>query len=107
MIVIKPECSLTIVGIPTYDSKMHNQLALELLNALCLKDSPKFTVVTNHSSLLARGFNELYSFALNQRPPAGAATHFLMVHSDIVPEAEFVLKCTWRWNAARRTYCRW
>jgi len=78
---------MIILGVPTYDSRMHNQLAMALLNELYQPDVPQFSVITNHSSLLARGFNELYCHALNRRPEV---THFLMIHADVIPEPGFV-----------------
>jgi GT2 family glycosyltransferase len=77
---------LIVVGIPTYDNRVHAQLMLALLNEICRPDTPPMVVLSNHSSLLARGFNELWCYALNHRPQA---THFLMIHADIIPETGF------------------
>ena len=39
---------MIILGVPTYDSRMHNQLAMALLNELYQPDVPQFSVITNH-----------------------------------------------------------
>lgn len=39
-----------------------------------------------NSSLLARGFNELWTMALNMQDEGQPITHFVMLHADIVPE---------------------
>jgi hypothetical protein len=52
------------------------------------------------SSLLARGFNALWCEALNSRAKAGW-THFVMLHSDIAPEAGWLPKLLDEMDAAR------
>ena len=82
-------CKMILLGLPTYDSKIHNRLMLALLNEANQPNTPSFSVLTNHSSLLARGFNELYCYALNHRPEV---THFMMIHADVIPERGFIGK---------------
>ncbi len=80
---------MILIGIPTYDNQTNAQLSLTLMNEIARKGNPPFVVTTHHSSLLARGFNTLYCNALNKRPEV---IHFLMIHSDIVPEPGFIRK---------------
>lgn len=66
-----------VAGAPTYDGTRYNSMTLIQLQALGVH------VAEMRISLLARAFNECYSWALNQR--AEGVTHFLLLHADIVP----------------------
>lgn len=67
---------MVIAGCPTYDGTRFNAVTLMQLHSL------GFTIVETNASLLTRSFNELWANALNRRP---GATHFLMLHADVIP----------------------
>jgi hypothetical protein len=67
---------------------------VEREHALAVADaerSEQVYSVARSSSLLARGFNELWCEALNTREKAGW-THFVMLHADIAPEKGWLTK---------------
>jgi hypothetical protein len=47
------------------------------------------------SSLLANGFNDLWNMAINYRKTLGV-THFVMLHSDIVPDDQYFIDTLYR-----------
>lgn len=82
-------------GLPTYDGRRWNGRAMAALHTsgLCLGS------LDISSSLLSFGFNQCWAAALNER--AKGATHFLMLHADVVPQhpewlTQFVLEMTMR-----------
>lgn len=73
---------MIFVGLPTYDGTRHNSHVM-----VELAQSPHQTLVMENScSLLARGFNELWTAALNLVP---RPTHFCLIHADVLPERPF------------------
>lgn len=77
------------VGIPTHDYRLHARLCTRLLEEAGLPRSPSFTVGIRASSLLPLACNWLWCLALNARE---TYSHFLMLHSDIIPESGFMGK---------------
>lgn len=77
---------MILIGVPTYDGKVVAQLMVGFLEEATNPKTPRFTVATNSSSLLARGFNELFTYALNSK----FVDKFMMVHADISPERGFI-----------------
>lgn len=75
-----------LIGIPTYDRKIQADQLYPLVNA-CHEFNVEFAVV--NTSLLAYGFNLLWSMALNRRDKI---THFVMLHADVVPELDWLPK---------------
>lgn len=65
---------------PTYDGSRYNTRAIVNL----LQTVPGTLWTEPSGSLLAHGFNQAWCLALNMRE-AGEITHFLLLHSDIVP----------------------
>lgn len=75
------------VGLPTYDGKRDNSIALLKL----LRHAPcKISFLEVQSPLLAWTFNQLWMSALNTRPMATdhPLTHFLLMHADIIPAGD-------------------
>ncbi len=74
-----------VLALPTYDGTRLNSLAIVRL----IKHPPQDTTVSlieMGGSVLCYGFNSLWANALNLRDhPTYPATHFLMMHADIVP----------------------
>ncbi len=68
------------IGLPSYDGRRHNALPLM---QLC-RNLPRFAPVGAQGSLLAYVFNMILCRALELRDQ-GEATHFLMLHDDIIP----------------------
>lgn len=69
-----------LVGLPTYDGRRHNGLALWNMG----RRLPNAVPLDGGGSLLAKVFNEILCDAL-QRRDRSEATHFLLMHDDIVP----------------------
>ncbi len=70
------------IGIPTYDGRIHKNLATALQKASADRVSKITSIIT--CSILTRGFNLLYAHALNERK--NGTSHFCLLHDDIVPE---------------------
>lgn len=64
-----------LAAAPTYDGTRYNAMALLALQAAGAR------ILETRLSLLARGFNEAWTYALNDR----SFTHFLMIHADVAP----------------------
>jgi GT2 family glycosyltransferase len=78
---MKPLASVYI-GIPTYDGRVHKNLATALQKATANRVSKTTSIIT--CSILTRAFNLLYAHALNER--RNGTSHFCLLHDDIVPE---------------------
>jgi hypothetical protein len=78
-----------LVGIPTHDNRVHAQLCTRLLEEAQRDDAPHFTVAFRASSLLPLACNWVWCLALGNRPEV---SHFLMIHSDVIPEPGFMSK---------------
>jgi hypothetical protein len=77
-----------MVGLPSIDDTINAGLSAALMGELRQKGAPALRLVHLKTSLLANGFNQLWCIALNNRH---MLSHFLMLHSDIVPtDAGFV-----------------
>lgn len=77
-----------MVGIPTYKSDMHVGLLFPMLRAT---KEHHLEIANSDTSATCFSFNRLWIDALDAWEQ-GKITHFLMVHSDIVPENYFVDK---------------
>jgi hypothetical protein len=74
---------MIFVALPTYDGTRHNAASLvELAHG-----EQKTALAEGNVSLLAYNFNTFWADALNHRPEM---THFLMLHSDVVPAPGFL-----------------
>lgn len=82
-----------LIGIPTYDNAVNASLMTAILNETRSPHTPPFVVANQAMSLLAHGCNRLWCAALNGRKDF---THFLMLHSDVIPQEE-----GWLANLAR------
>lgn len=67
-------------GIPTRDGQVDYRI-LDIFTNLHQKTEFQYGIII--CSLLAWGFNQLYSAALNRRKEG--VTHFLLLHADIIP----------------------
>jgi hypothetical protein len=74
---------MIFVALPTYDGTRHNAASLVEL----AQGEPKAALAEGNVSLLAYNFNTFWADALNHRPEM---THFLMLHSDVVPAPGFL-----------------
>lgn len=77
------EKKVIIIAAPSYDAR------IEVGTALCITRASQKPEIhpllrTSECSSLTRGFNALYSEALNERK--NGVTHFAMIHSDVVAE---------------------
>lgn len=84
---------MIFVGIPTHSGLMSTQLVGPMLQTYedgRVGRTPRVFLYTQMSSLLTRGFNQLWCMALNLR--AEGCTHFLLWHADIEPERHFLVK---------------
>lgn len=70
------------IGIPTYDGRVHKNLANALQKASANRFPKTTSIIT--CSILTRAFNLLYAHALNERK--NGTSHFCLLHDDIVPE---------------------
>jgi GT2 family glycosyltransferase len=70
------------IGIPTYDGRIHKNLANALQKATANRVAKTTSIIT--CSILPRAFNLLYAHALNERK--NGTSHFCLLHDDIVPE---------------------
>ena len=70
------------IGVPTYDGRIHKNLATALQKASADRVSKTTSIIT--CSVLTRAFNLLYAHALNER--RNGTSHFCLLHDDIVPE---------------------
>lgn len=73
----------TLIGIPTYDGRVHMKTLMAVLNSTTKREN--IAVSSIGSSLLAKCFNQLWCQALNLKRTQGL-THFAMVHADIDPQ---------------------
>ncbi|MCG3177024.1 MAG: hypothetical protein MOGMAGMI_01988 [Candidatus Omnitrophica bacterium] len=71
------------LGVPTYDGTIVAGLLPAVINAS--QDGCTMYRTRGHS-LLAHNFNVLYTEALNGRRKPHEYTHFVLLHSDIIPE---------------------
>jgi hypothetical protein len=78
-----------MLAVPTYDGWVHHGHVLSTIDAL--QSGVRLSTVFIQTSLLTKGFNQLWCEALNRRKPLGL-THFLMVHSDIAIVTDSWLK---------------
>lgn len=78
------------VALPSYDGSRFNALPLMALAREC----PLATPVEMTGSLLCQVFNQLWCMAL-QAHDAGEATHFLMMHADVVPIGDRWFSTLW------------
>jgi hypothetical protein len=74
---------MIFVALPTYDGTRHNAASLVEL----AQGEHKAALAEGNVSLLAYNFNTFWADALNHRPEM---THFLMLHSDVVPAPGFL-----------------
>lgn len=81
--VFTPVEAKLAVAMPTYDGRRYNTVPLMKLSAQVRTILP----IETQSSLLALGFNMALCTAIKMRDD-GAATHFLMLHDDIMPEQD-------------------
>lgn len=68
------------IGMPTHDARCQADV-IRMIIAAMTKEECNFQ--TQGQSLLARNFNHLLAQALND----GRYTHFLLIHSDIIPQS--------------------
>jgi hypothetical protein len=71
------------VALPSYNGTRHNGVPLMYLS----RQVPQFAPIATQSSLLAMVFNITLATAMKWRD-AGHATHYLMLHDDIVPTSQ-------------------
>jgi hypothetical protein len=82
----------TLVAMPTYLGRIEDASVLySLMHATKPNSVNDWRLATGSTSANCTGFNKLYAEALDLRD-AGQITHFLMLHSDIVPEIHFLDK---------------
>ncbi len=82
----------TVLAIPTYLSRLENAGVLFSIVHATAKDSPhEWRLAQSSSSANCTGMNSLFIEALDLRDQ-GEATHFLMLHNDIVPQIGFIDK---------------
>lgn len=82
----------TVLAIPTYLGRLENsEVVFSLLNATKPGSENAWRPAQSSTSANCTGFNKLYCEALDLRDK-GEVTHFLMLHSDIVPEIYFIDK---------------
>lgn len=82
----------TLLAIPTYLGRLENSdVIFSLVHATKAGSENQWQLGLSSSSANATGFNQLYCQALDLRDK-GQASHFLMLHSDIVPEIHFIDK---------------
>lgn len=74
---------MIFVALPTYDGTRHNAASLVEL----AQGERKTALAEGNVSLLAYNFNTFWADALNNRRET---THFLMLHSDVVPAPGFL-----------------
>jgi hypothetical protein len=74
---------MIFVALPTYDGTRHNAASLVEL----AQGEHKTALAEGNVSLLAYNFNTFWADALNHRHEM---THFLMLHSDVVPAPGFL-----------------
>jgi predicted O-methyltransferase YrrM len=82
----------TYLAMPTYLGRIENsEVVISIVH--CRKEGSEnlFQLGQCNTSANCTGFNTLWCEALDQRDK-GEATHFLMLHSDIVPQVEFLDK---------------
>lgn len=79
-----------VVALPSYNGTRHNAVPLMHL----ARQVPLAEPVAPQSSLLAMSFNLCLATALRMRDE-GRATHFLMVHDDIVPRGSNWFEVLW------------
>jgi len=73
---------MVYIGIPTYDGRVHKNLANALQKATANRYPKTTSIIT--CSILTRAFNLLYAHALNERK--NGTTHFCLLHDDVVPQ---------------------
>lgn len=84
-----------VIGLPTYDGRRHNGMML-----WSLRDTlPAAMPIEGGGSLLAKVFNDIFVKALKARDK-NEATHFLLLHEDIVPASDDWFAVLW--NEFRR-----
>lgn len=76
-----PSGPFVLIGVPSYDGTIAAETAKGLLAP---GTKTRYTAMMHGSSLLCRGFNFMFSLALNAREQG--VTHFLLHHADIGPE---------------------
>lgn len=76
-----------LVALPSIDDRVQTGLSAVLQTEQHQKGVPMLRHVHLQTSLLAFGFNQLWCIALNNRE---LISHFLMIHSDVVPQTGFV-----------------
>lgn len=82
----------TLLAIPTYLGRLENaEVLFSLVHATKPGSENAWMPGLSNTSANCTGFNKMYCQALDLRD-AGTITHFLMLHSDIVPEIYFIDK---------------
>ena len=69
-----------VLGLPTYDGSNVNRMAL----VNYARQFPKGAIIEPNSSCLGHAFNLCFQFARKEYF-AGKATHFIMLHADVIP----------------------
>jgi hypothetical protein len=76
------------IGVPSYSGEVDYRVTNSLMRAT---SKTRYSINYANSSLLAFTFNQLWCMALNERAQGeNPPTHFLMVHSDVVPQFDFL-----------------
>jgi GT2 family glycosyltransferase len=69
----------TFIGIPSHNGQVHGDIIASVMDPAIKGETIGFA--HQAFSLLARNFNDLFCFAINQK----IYTHFLLLHSDMIP----------------------
>ena len=76
----------TFIGIPSHNGQVYGDIISSIADALITGEP--IGLAHQPFSLLARNFNDLLALAINRKD----YTHFLLLHSDIVPQSGWLKK---------------